>query len=281
MNFRFIHDDNGTLKDYSTELADYTSTSTAVIPLVAADDALYFGSFFPFNSIYIKMKTLNIIASTLSLQYWCGRGRGWISAVEKKDESSGLTTSGRITFVPNKNDGWVGEDTVNSSGVEQITDLGGVTIYDRYWLKATYSASLTVGTEIEWIGQIFCSDSDLYSEFPLFNSSNLMTAYATGKTTWEEQRVRASELLIEKLISQRIILSGNQLLDWRTYKTACVAKTASIIFSGLGQDYKEEENKAEAKFNERMEKVVYNVDSNNDGRLESKETRTTQGFLFR
>ncbi len=278
MHYRVIFSDNGTLNDLSVNLNNYHS-GTGSVGIVAADDYLYIGSYYPFNSFYMAFDTANTQASTLSISYW--DGNEWRAAVDVIDQTSGFQQDGLITFSPNKaNSGWVYEDTVNNSGSEEITGLGDITIYDRYWLRLSLSADLDAGTTIKWIMYKFISDDELYSEYPVFNSASIKSAYESGKTTWEEQIVVASQLTVDELVKNGVIQSGDQLLDYSKLKSPTVAKVAEIIFNAFGDDYNDDRLKASEVFKQRIGKKVFNVDTNSDAALNRQELKTRSGRFY-
>lgn len=281
MDFRFIHSDNGTLKDYSIEANNFHSGSIT-LPIVT-DDYVFIGSLFPFNSFHLKVSTANDQPSTMGIQYW--NGRGWTSVVEIKDETSTsgntLAQSGRVSFVPDKGESWNLDDTVLSGGSEQITGLGDVVIYDLYWIRISFSGDLKATTSVSWIGHLFSSDDQLYTEYPLFNNTNLKNSFESGKTSWEEQAVKASQKVIEDLISKGLLLSGNQILDYRKLSTANVQRTASIIFGGMGDSYRDDIAAAMVEYNRAISKGSFHIDQNMNARLDKKESGFLRGGLYR
>jgi len=279
MHYRIIFSDNGTLNDLSVNLNNYHS-GTGAIGVVAADDYLYIGSRYPFNSFYMSFGTANTQASTLSISYW--DGNQWRSAVDVIDQTDGFQQNGLVTFVPDKGQsGWSREDTVNRGGTEQVTGLGDVTIYDQYWLRLSLSADLDAGTTLEWIMYKFIVDDDLYSEYPIFNSSTLKTAYESGKSDWEEQIVVSSRIVVDEMIKRGIIDSGNQLLDYKKVESPTIPKVAEIIFNGLGDDYDNDRLKARDSFNNRISNKVFNVDLNNNATLDNRELGVRSGHFWR
>ncbi len=279
MIYRVIFSDNGTLNDLSVNLNNYHS-GTGAVGFVAADDYLYIGSRYPFNSFYIAFGTANTQTSTLSISYW--DGNQWRSAVDVIDQTDGFKQDGLITFVPDKGQsGWSREDTVNRSGTEQVTGLGDVTIYDQFWLRLSLSADLDAGTTIKWIMYKFIVDDDLYSEYPIFNSSTLKDAYESGKTDWEEQIIVSSKIVVDELIKRGIIDSGNQLLDYKKIESPTVPKVAEIIFNGLGDDYDDDRIKARKNFDNRISNKVFSVDLNNNATLDNKELGVRSGHFWR
>ena len=279
MNYRIIFSDNGTLNDFSVKLDNYHA-GVESFEFVSADDYLYIGSRFPFNSFYLKFGTLNATVSTPSISIW--DGNQWRSTVDLVDQTYGMTQSGYISFVPSKErSGWAQDDTVLNNGNEEIMGLGDVTIYDQYWLRLSLTSDLDAGTTLSWIGHILCQDDDLYSEYPLFNSSTMKSAFESGKTDWEEQRVAASNLLISDLISRNIILNQGQILDVSKLKYAAVCKTAQVIFNSMGDDYKDDAQMAKNEYDLRISNGVLNIDLNNNATLDKDEARFRQGYLFR
>lgn len=279
MIYRIIFSDNGTLNDLSLNLNNYHS-GTGLIDFVSAEDFLYLGSRYPFNSLYFAFDTANTQDSELSMSYW--DGNTWRNAVDIIDETNGFQQDGLVTFVPDKSkSGWASEDTVNSSGAEQVTGLGDITIYDQYWLRLSVSSDLDIGTTLKWVMYKFINDQDLYSEYPIFNSSTFKTAFEAGKTTWEEQIVLASRLTVDELIKIGVIQSGNQLLDYEKLKTPTTPKVAEIIFNAFGNDYNDDRIKAREIFKERIGNKLFNVDLNNDARLDDKEIKQRTGYFYR
>ena len=195
MDYRLIYSDNGTLQDLSASVSSYHVGDSA-ITFVNNQDAFYLGSSHPFNSIFLKLKVASVAALGVSVEYWTGSE--WVSPIELIDETDGLNSSGYLTWQINRfKSSWSRDNTQNSSGVERIVGLGGINIYDKYWcrIKLATSGSFT----LSWIGHQFITDNDLYAEYPEFRNTSLKGAVETGKTTWEEQIVVSSRIIIESL----------------------------------------------------------------------------------
>jgi len=257
--------------DYSNELNTY-KTLTALIDL-ESDSTLYIGQRYPFNGLSFKFDTVNDQASVLSIQYW--DGSNWRSVVETSDgtSNSGATfgKDGDITWVPNKNYRWNYDDTVKTDGTTQITNMGDVTIYDQYWVKFTFSGNLKATTALKWVGNLFCSDNDLFAEHPVLNNTDFLTSIESTKTDYEEQRVIASKDVINDLIQREIIVHQGQILDRDKLRLMTVSQTAYIIYKMLGTDYNDERDLAQKDFNNRRNLKIYNVDKDKDGRLDNHE----------
>lgn len=274
---RVIYSDNGTLTDLTTQLSNYHSGTYTFSNFVAAEDYIYIGNIAPFNHFYLKMGTASVASTTMSVDYWSGDD--WQSVVELNDETSGLTQDGFITFVPDRNYGWVDGNT-NGQG-RQITGLTSLTIYDKYWIRISFNNDLTDNCIISWIGQNFSNDDDLGSEFPDLVRSSVLTAFESGKTNWEEQHIRAAEIIVKDLISKNIIYSKGQILERNSFMLPSVSKVAEIIFNSFGDDYIDQKKAARNEYEQRMNKSIYDIDSNRDGELTEGEMTNRQGFLKR
>jgi len=278
---RIFYSDNGTLTDLSINLQNYHAGTNA-FTLVAAQDCLYIGARLPFNHLYIKMDGDNVNAesSVMSASYW--DGGNWRSVAELIDEtaSSGATLaqSGFITWITAKNYFWAREDT-NYSG-NSITGLTDLEIYDLYWLKLSFSADLTADTAIAWLGQKFSDDNDLGSEYSDLVRDGLISAFESGKTDWEEQHVRAAEIIVNDLTSKNIILEKEQILERFDFRLCAVSKVAELIYIGLGQNHVEDAAKAKKEYEKRLNSAMPRIDQNKNAREDIGE-RFSQGRLIR
>jgi len=273
---RILYEDNGTISDWSTSLNNYY-TESETFSLVAAEDYIYIGMPVPFNHFFVKLSTPSTAVSTITMQYYTGRE--FQDVVETIDETNGFQQDGFITFVPDKKQGWVRQDTSGTGGT--ITELSSVTIYDKYWARIKFSADLDASSVISWIGHKFSDDDQLGSEFPDLTRSTMIAAFESGKTNWEEQHVRAANIIIEDLIRQQVIHSKGQILERRSFSLASVSKVAEIIFNSFGDDYEDNKRNAQIEYEKRMNKSIFDIDLNEDGRLDVSEQRLRQGFMSR
>lgn len=276
MNKRIVFSDNGTLIDCSNELKDYRSNSK-VIPFVAAQDKLYIGSRLPFNHLYFKLKVVNAITSTMTVKYY--DGSNWVPVVELMDETNGWKNSGFVTFTPNRDTKW--QMTSTNYGGETVSGLTTLNIYDMYWIQISFSADLTGTTELAWAGQLFSNDDDLCSEFTDLRKSNVMYAFESGKSDWQEQHAKAGELMVQDLINKGIISDGDNILSREDYTAASVQKCAEIIFNGFGDAYKDNKESARIEYERRLNKRINRVDVNKSGAEETKERYATSGWVSR
>jgi hypothetical protein len=268
---RILFSDNGTISDFSTELNNYKSGSKT-FNYTTAQDALYIASREPFNHIYFKLSSINAVSATMTVSYWSGE---WTNAVEVIDETAGFTQSGFVTFTPDKDVAWERENS------EDMDDIDSVTIYDRYWIKITFNQTLTNTTAIAWVGSLFSNDDDLDAEYPDLNRPNVKTSFKVGKTDWQEQHVKAADMIIKDLQDKGIITESGQILEREDFKNASVQKVAEIIFQSLGDDYIDQQISAKKEYNERLSKRIYRIDTNKNAIEEVAEQSNTSGWLSR
>lgn len=281
MRIRAIKEISTVETDISITVRD-ADTSLVVIPCTTTD-YLYFGQAFPFNHFYFKMGVVNIVPSVAKVEYW--DGNQWRQVVDLFDETSlngaSLGQDGYLTWIPNKQYNWANEDTIDQNGTVRITGIDAITVYDYYWIRVSFSANLTATTSLNWIGNKFTNDTDLYKEFPVLNSSSFLTSFAAGKTSWEDQHILGANEIIDDLIAKKIIFHPGQILDRITFRMMSVPKVAEIIFNALGDDYVNDKEKAYALYVRRFSKDIYNVDNDGDARLSNNELTVRQGGLYR
>jgi len=248
------------------DISTYSLTMTTT-------DFLHVATDFPFNHLYLKIgETKNLISSTMKVEYY---GTAWTEVVEVKDDTSALSTSGYVSFTPEKFNQW--SYVINSNDTLGLTKV----LYDKYWARISFSVNLTASIDLSFVGLKFNDDTDLFSEYPVFDDSNFMGAFKTGKTDWEEQEIKAAMIIVEDLEKKNIIVGPEQILDRKKFLGASVCKTAEIIFNAFGNDYIEQRKAAKEEYSKRLNLSQYNVDTNNDGVLDQKEIATKQGWLSR
>lgn len=283
-SLRIFYSDNGTLTDLSTTLNDFHNNEST-FTFVAAEDKLYIGNNLPFNHFKVNMgTTVNAEASVMSIKVW--DGSEWDAVAEVIDETAvsgaSLAQSGFVTFVPDKNNGWGMDDTVKGDGTtEEVTGLGDVKVYDKYWAEISFSANLTASVNLSWVGQIFSDDYDLKDEFPDFMLSNFLTSFESGKTDWQNQHYAAAKVIIKDLIGRKVIQDPNQILCKEDLTMASVQKVASIVYSALGDDFIDQYKAAETEYKTRLSNAYVKVDKNKDGRMSRQEQYPSIGKRYR
>jgi hypothetical protein len=278
LNNRIIWSDNGVLKDLTIELNNPYSGSR-VVDFVAAEDAIYIGSDLPFNHRYFEMSVVNAIDSAISIAIWTGSQ--WTPAVNVIDMTSlsdaSLGQNGIISWTPDKD--------ASSWNIQQdssdIPALQGIHIYDLYWARLTFSVDLNPLTAISFVGHKFSQDEDLASFYPELNTTASKAMFMTGKTNWNPQHIAAAEQIIKDLRRKNIIWSRNQIINWELFTTASVHFVASIAFRAFGDDYQDNFAQAIKDYSVAMNQLKFEVDLNENGRVDEWERRMSVGILSR
>lgn len=245
---------------------------------LATTDAIYIASDFPLNHFYVKMGTAkNTLASNVIIDYWSPNG--WVPVVHSNDYTEAFSQSGFIDFTPDRDEHWTRENT-NSNG-QTVDGLETVTVYDKYWTRLTVDADLDDNIELEFIGNLFSDDEDLYSEFPIFNDASFLSCFESGKNDWQEQHVKAADLIIQDLKRKGIICGPEKILERDILLPASVCKVAEIIFNAFGKDYEDQLNRARKEYEKRLDLSQYMVDTNNNGIKDAVDVQYKQGWLSR
>jgi hypothetical protein len=245
---------------------------------LATTDGIYIATDFPLNHFYVKMGAVkNASPSNIILDYWSSNG--WNPVVNQNDYTEAFTESGFVEFTPDRDTTWTLSNS-NSNG-QNITGLENVTVYDKYWTRLTVDADLDNNIELEYIGNVFSDDEDLFSEFPIFNDANFLSCFESGKTDWQEQHVKAADLIIQDLKRKGIILGPEKILEREALLPASVCKVAEIIFNAFGKDYEDQLNRARKEYDNRLNLSQFAVDTNNNGIKDAVDVSYKQGWLSR
>lgn len=276
MNKRIIYSDNGTLIDFSVNLNKYDETESQ-FHYITGQDYIYIGSRLPFNSLYFKVVHENNVNAKMFVEVF--DGTSWVFVNELIDETDAFKQSGYITFTPDRDSGWSMEDTNDGSDI--IPGLASIKIYDRYWMRISFDQNLKNHVGISWAGHIFADDLDLGSEYPDLVKASVKHAFKASKQDWEEQLVRASEILMEDLMINRVVLDSSQILDRFDYKSACIQKAAEIIFNAFGDDFIDQKQRAREEYQRRLSNPTKKIDTNRNAVEDPIETLHQQGWLSR
>lgn len=278
-NHRVIWKNNLTLTDISIEMNNYLE-GTKTIDFVAAQDKLFIGSELPFNHRWFEVSTVNDQASAISsAELW--NGYAWVPMVDIIDETSvsgvTLAKSGNISWVPDRTaSAWTAQQST-----EQISDLSTLKIYNLYWVRLSFSADWKNTTALQFIGHKFSNDTDLSAEYPELSQSQIKTAYAAGKTTWNDQHLAAADQIIKDLKSKGIIWSKNQILDPEKFRLPSIHLTAAIIYRGMGAAYDDQRSEAFRSYKSAMDIKYFNVDTNANASLDDIERLQDTAWMSR
>lgn len=223
---------------------------------------IYLGSLEPFNNFYIDIEeaTANGNTANLSVEYWEGRQFQTAAQVfdQTEEDNATFAKSGFISFTPDALRGWVRADS------KQVPELSDQIYYGLYWARLTFGAELTLGTKIKYLSYLFCTDQELYGEFPKFNTVDWLDAWGEDKVDWLEQRIIASKLLIGELKSIGKISDKGQILDRQSLRDACVQMTAHIIYNSSGINYEQQATDCYRRAMQRVRLPSVKVDKNKD-----------------
>jgi hypothetical protein len=273
---RVLYSDNGVLTDYSLEAQDGTGIT---LPVVAAEDYIYVGQYYPFNNIFFRSSVANTTTSTVSVQYWSSYQ--WIDAVDVLDGTKvagkTLAQSGVVTFSPDDENGWT--EVVDTEDVARSvpTELNTKVMYNLYWARVKFSANLLNTTKVSKIGYKFTRESVIAMLDPDINE--YLTNWAAGKTNWEDQSIAASELVILDLKGKGLIRNPAQILRFDELYYAVAWKTLSLIYGGLGNKFNEKRAYAEDQYRAIVNTAKMLVDADNNAFVNKNELRT--GMLVR
>lgn len=259
---RAVLSDNGVLSDKTAALDDYYATNVTVA-MTVSEDKLYLGSKYPLSRKYLKVATANVVTAALAVRYW--DGSQWRSAATIDDATAvagvPLAASGYVGWEPDARYPWAPDNTT-ANGVNRITGFGTTNYQGYYWVELSYSA--TISAALAWFGDLFCTDNDLGAEYPDLNRSTVMTAFAAGKTSWEEQRVAACKIVSADLRA-KVIAADSGLVETAALRLPAISKTAELIFRGLGQGYADSKTDASTEYAKRMTREALVTDRNGDG----------------
>lgn len=279
-NNRVVWLDNTTLKDLSTKLNNFFS-DTQVIDYDASTDKIYIGSDVPFNHRYFYVSVVNAVACVPTIEIW--DGSSWVAVVDVIDQTSLLgvpfAQSGILSWTTNRTKTWV-----RAASTEDMTGSGltSLKVYNMYWTRISYSVSLTGTFALKFIGHKFSKDEDLAGYYPDLNRSNVKTAFATGKTTWDDQHIMAAEEIFNYLRKNRVLWAKGQIFEWEPFTMPAVHKVAQIVYTAFGEDYDGRRDEALEKFNESMESIMgQGIDLNEDGHKSDEEHRGFSRSLVR
>ena len=269
--------DDGTLKDMSLELND-RKLQSYVIDYKAASDYIYIGSEYPFNHRYFDVGVPNDVVSKASVDIWFAKA--WEPALDELDRTAvagvSLAQDGIIQWTTNRLKGW---DIEQDS--EDVTGLTGTVIYNFYWLRLSWSVNWKATTALNYVGHKFSKDDDLFAFYPDLKNTNLMAGFETGKTSWDEQHLDASEIILRDLRKKGIIASRSQILNYELFNLPSIHKTAEIIYQGMGKAYADLKLSASKAYDSAFDMKFFDLDKNVDARLNPAEKRQTIGFITR
>lgn len=271
----FYRASNQSWTDHTIALNDPGNGLTAAFSMLPGD-YVYISSFLPFNHKFFKVTTVAAITRAPYIEV-CDLS-SWYPVVDTMDHTSNMRNSGNLVFTRDPDKGW----TRVQNSKRDITALSTApaTIHDSHWMRLSFPTSDPSPTPItftlEYIGQCFSTDSDLYAEYPALRASGLLSSWKQGKTDWNDQHTLAASYIAKTLRQRGIIENRDQILDIATLVSPAVHKVANVIFSGLGaKNYEKEIQATAAAFDKAMTQGMFQVDADKDGIKGIEDRRTT------
>ncbi len=274
LNQRVLHDST----DLSVALNDF-ETGSSVID-IETTEALYIGCEVPFNNLWFDVLVANAVAATVSVYIWFGNA--WVAAVDIIDETKSsdgktMAADGRLQWNTNILKGWDKEQYSSS-----VTGLSSApVIYNMYWVKISFSANLTDTFSLDYVGQKLCTSTNLFRLYPDLNKTAMMSSYESGLTTWDKVIYTATDEVVRDLKAQGKIWHRGQILDHTVWTTACVHKTAEIIYNAMGSAYENRRILALDQFDKAMKVGFSRLDSDLSGTISGSEKRNSSVYISR
>jgi len=270
--------DNGgaSLVDISAVVNRHTENGAKVIN-IDENHAIYIGSELPFNHRWFEFGAANDVAAILSCAIWNASIWEPVSDMLDGTDVDGATfgKAGAVSFEPDVDKpGWALQ--YKSQDINALST--GPQIINLFWMRVTLSGAVNVLTSIQYIGQRFSTDQDLFDLYPDLNRTNLMAAFAAGKTDWTEQGITAAEYIVDDLRQRHALVRREQIMDTTILKEACIHKTAEIIYRGLGNGHLDNRILAAKDYSTAMRKDFYELDLTGDGRASGAEKTWSTSF---
>lgn len=265
INNRAVFSDNLVYEDISLLCSD-PHTGKKSLTIVAAQDALYIGSDFPFNHRFFMLGAKNISASVVSVAIW--DGTQFTACEDVQDDTS-------VNGVPFARNGIIRWELPDDTGwyrvqnFQEIFPLATIKSRAKYWAEFTFSVDIAM--DIEYVGFRFARDADLGTYYRSLLKPELMKAFNLGSPmqNWDSVHILASEEVIKDLRANDIIYSPNQILNPELFTQAACHKLAEMAWAQLRNQ--EMLEFAQAKYKSAMALKNFDVDKDNDGRLDDHE----------
>ncbi|MGV8130800.1 MAG: hypothetical protein ACP5N7_01730, partial [Candidatus Pacearchaeota archaeon] len=107
------------------------------------------------------------------------------------------------------------------------------------------------------------------------------TAFAPGKTSWEDEIITASIDVVNELKARNLIIDHGNILRLESVTTATDWRALMNIYFNLGGDYTEKYNTAYKEFNRALSTKYFIFDKNNNAEVDIRETKTSQDLMSR
>jgi hypothetical protein len=233
-----------------------------------ADDCIYIGSVFPFNTLYLRLgASFNNNLSAMAVAFWNANSFVDFIGVQDGTAVSGATLgqSGIINLLVQDN---TSPGCHDSKYIDEISNFEGY--YTLYWTRLKFSAAMDK-INLKYVGQLFVeADAAIFKQYPDLQATQYKTVYGVGKTDFLDERVIASDLLVSDLIAKGQVLTGDQFLDWRLLKEPTLHKTAELVYKAQGVKYKDDMVRANAAYNKALDTRKFGISRSGDIRKDTE-----------
>lgn len=267
---RVIYSNNGVLTDNS--LALQRGGGKMVTPIVASEDAIFVGQYFPFNNFFVQMDVLNLKNSQIKVAYW--DGDTFRDAVDVQDgtslNSKTFSQTGVVQFQPSRDGAW-NVITNPSEDTSVPAPLNTLKIEDLYWIKITFTENLTPTTTVSELSYAFCNEDILTTIDPEIN--DYLNAW--GQTNWIKQILLASQNVIADLKERGLVKNNGQILRFEDVFLATAYKTLDIIFTPMGKNFFDKRKDYKIKYKEFIAGPRFTLDQVKDARVDRGEIQNS------
>lgn len=255
-----------TIKNSTETTLETTTVSASTVAFaLTTSDYLYVGHDKPFTTRYFALGTVNSNSITVSIDYW--NGTAWTAVEDKVDQTLGFTQSGFISWQNNSD--WVKKAQTPISDVE------------LYWVRVSVSGSLSAGTTLQAVLNLFSDDTLLRTYYPeLLSDSRYLPP---NRTTFLEQHEAAKNLVVLRLQQKRGIETESQILDINEVSIAAVHACAYIILNPIAtnEETRQRADDAFKAFNNELDLVRTSFDTDDTGTINTIEEKVETTFMPR
>lgn len=268
---------SGTVTDITRFVTDIDQAGIDLT--FGANDCLYIGSVFPFNTLYLRLGTsLNNNAGTTAVSFWNANSFTDFVGVQDGTSVAGATLGQSGIF------NLLAQDTTSpachdSKYIDELGNFEGY--YTLYWTRLKFSAALDK-ISLKYVGQLFVeNDSSIFKQYPDLAASQYKSVYGVGKTDFLDERVIASDLLVGDLIAKGQVLTGDQFLDWRLLKEPTLHKAAELIYKAQGVKYKDDMARANSAYSKALDTRKFGISRSGDIRKDTESRMRAPKRFYR
>lgn len=259
---------------------------------------IYLAQKFPFNNLFILLGTLiNTVNSKIKIEYY-NQSEKWIEAKDVLDFSKGLKKSGLVQFQLDNDFSWSAIGQTDATDASIPNELKALSINDCHWLRLSFDVapinSVAViddaGTPLidETAAAIYPSILAFTYAFTTSEKVNAVDVQAsryyetfqTGKTSWQDEILVGSEMMIADMKAAGILKSAGQIILLDDFVLPCAYRVLEHIYSQMGTAYDGKRGEVKALYKSFMSGPK-TIDQNIDGRISQSEQLASAPRIYR